>query len=62
MPQATPDIHRRESVEHFIESAPNRSLLYPNEVAATVVFCRSPTGGVLYESVVSAPGGFTDWL
>ncbi len=59
MLQATADLYGLESVEDFIASSPIRRLLHPDELAATIAFCCSLTGGVLNGSVVSASGGFT---
>jgi SDR family mycofactocin-dependent oxidoreductase len=58
MLQATADLYGLESVEEFISSSPIRRLLDPDELAATIAFCCSLTGGVLNGSVVSASGGF----
>ena len=58
MLQATADLYGLESVTEFIASSPIRRLLRPEELAETIVFCCSLTGGVLNGSVVSATGGF----
>jgi SDR family mycofactocin-dependent oxidoreductase len=58
MLQATADLYGLESVDEFTASSPIRRLLRPAELAATIAFCCSVTGGVLNGSVVSASGGF----
>lgn len=58
MLQATADLYGLESVEDFTASSPIRRLLHPDELAATIAFCCSLTGGVLNGSVVTASGGF----
>jgi SDR family mycofactocin-dependent oxidoreductase len=58
MLKATADLYGLESVDEFIASSPIRRLLDPDELAATIAFCCSLTGGVLNGSVVSASGGF----
>jgi SDR family mycofactocin-dependent oxidoreductase len=58
MLQATADLYGLEGLEAFIDSSPIRRLLRPEELADTIAFCCSLTGGVLNGSVISATGGF----
>lgn len=58
MLDATAALYGLADAEGFADNQLIRRLLDPDEVAATVVFCCSPDGGVLNGSVVHADGGF----
>lgn len=58
MLEATAALYGLDDVETFTESQLRGRLNEPEEVAALIAFCCSPSGGVANGAVMSAEGGF----
>lgn len=59
MLRATADIYGLADVAEFAASSPIQRILAPAELADTIAFACSPSGGVLNGSVVEATAGFS---